>query len=64
MKFAQKLVLFIITIISIILACSRYMIVKNNFLHAIETCVLQNTNHHALEKYVLESQLIKEIQTR
>ena len=62
MKFWKKLVLFVITIISIILSCSRYYIVKNNFLHSIENSSKQNTNQHLLEKYMLESEIVKRIQ--
>lgn len=64
MKFWKKLVLFIITIISIILSCSRYYVVKNNFLHSIANSSKQNTNQHILEKYMLESDIVKKIQAR
>ena len=64
MKFWKKLVLFIIIVISIILSFSRYYIVKNNFSHAIENSLKQNTNQYALEKYMLESSIIKNIQAR
>lgn len=64
MKFWKKLVLFIITIIAIILSCSRYYIIKNNFLKSIENSCKQNTNQHILEKYMLESNIIKNIQAR
>ena len=62
MKFWKKLVLFVITIISIILACSRYYIVKSNFIHSIENSIKQNTNQHILEKYMLENEIVKKIQ--
>lgn len=62
MKFWKKLVLFIITIISIILSYSRYYVVNNNFLHSIENSSKQNTSQHILEKYMLESNIAKEIQ--
>lgn len=62
MRFWKKLVLFIITVISIILSCSRYYVVRNNFLHSIENCQKQNTNQHILEKYMLESNIVKSIQ--
>lgn len=64
MKFGRKLVLFVITIISIILACSRFYIVKNNFLNSIENSSRQNKNQHTLEKYMLESEIVKYIQAR
>lgn len=61
MKFWKKLVLFIITIISIVLSCSRYYVINNNFLHSIESHQKQNTSQHILEKYMLESNIVKEI---
>lgn len=64
MKFWKKLVLFIIAIISIILSCSRYYIVKNNFWHAMENSSKQNKNQHVLEKYMLENEIVKNIQER
>ncbi|MCI8309493.1 MAG: hypothetical protein HFJ45_04740 [Clostridia bacterium] len=64
MKFWKKLVLVIITIISIILSFSRYYIVRNNFFNSIETTSKQNKNQHFLEKYMLESNIIKSIQAR
>ena len=64
MRIWKKFVLFTIAIISIVLACSRYYIVKNNFLHSIENASLQNTNQHVLEKYMLESNIVKSIQER
>lgn len=64
MKFWKKLVLFIITIIAIILSCSRYYIVRSNFLHSIEIASKQNTNQHVLEKYMLESKIVNNIQAR
>ena len=62
MKIWKKLVLFTIAIISIVLSCSRYYIVRNNFLNAIENTSKQNTNQHTLEKYILESNIVKIIQ--
>ena len=64
MKFGKKLVIFIIAIISIILSCSRFYIVKNNFLNSIENNSKQNKNQHTLEKYMLESEIVKNIQER
>ena len=57
MKFWKKLVLFVITTISIILSCSRYYIVRNNFLHSIENSSIQNKNQHILERYMLENEV-------
>ena len=62
MKFWKKMVLFVITTISIILSCSRYYIVKNNFVNSIANSSKQNTNQHILEKYMLESEIVKKIQ--
>ncbi len=64
MKIWKKLVLFTIAIISIVLSFSRYYIVKNNFLHSIENTSKQNINQHSLEKYMLESNIVKSIQER
>ena len=64
MKFGRKLVLFIIGVVSIILSCSRFYIVKNNFLTSIENSSKQNRNQHTLEKYMLESEIVKNIQNR
>lgn len=62
MKFWKKLVLFIITIIAIVLSCSRYYIVKSNFYHSIDDSRKQHSNQHILEKYMLESEIVKSIQ--
>lgn len=62
MKFWEKLILFIITIISVVLSCSRYYIVRNNFFNSIENSSKQHTNQNILEKYMLESYIIKDIQ--
>ena len=62
MKIWKKFVLFSITIISIVLSISMYYIVKNNFLKSIENTSKQNANRHILEKYMLESNIIKSIQ--
>ena len=64
MKIGKKFVLFTITIISIILACSRYYIVKNNFSYSLENISNQNMNQYNLEKYLLESNIVKNIQER
>lgn len=62
MRFWKKLVIFIVTFIAIILSCSRYYIVRNNFLNSLENSKKQNTNQYILEKYMLESEIIKQIQ--
>ncbi len=62
MKIWKKFVLFTIAIIAIVLSCSRYYIVKNNFLHSIENVGLQNESKHILEKYTLENNIVKTIQ--
>lgn len=62
MKIWKKFVLFTIAIISIVLSFSRYFIVKNNFLHSMKNISRQNTNQHSIEKYMLESNIVKGIQ--
>lgn len=62
LKIWKKFVLFSMLIISIVLSLSRYYIVKNNFLKSIENTSKQNTNRHILEKYMLESDIVKSIQ--
>lgn len=64
MKFGIKLALFIITSIAIVLSCSRYYIVRNNFLNSIENSSIQNTNQHILEKYMLENYITQSILNR
>jgi len=61
MQFWKKMVLFIMATISVILAFSRFYIVKNNFSHSIDNASKQRTNQHALEKYMLESNLVETI---
>lgn len=62
MKFWKKLVLFVIAMTSIVLSFSRYYIVKNNFVHAVETSYKNNNNQYILEKYMLESTIVKSIE--
>ena len=62
MKIWEKFVLFAIAIISIVLSLSRYYIIRNNFLNSIENTSKQNTNRHILEKYMIETDIIKNIQ--
>ncbi len=62
MKIWEKFVLFSVTTISIVLAFSRYYIVKNNFLNSIENTSRQNSNRHILEKYMFEENIVKSIQ--
>lgn len=64
MKFGIKLALFIITSIAIVLSCSRYYIVRNNFLNSMENSSIQNTNQHILEKYMLENYITQSILNR
>ena len=61
MKFWKKLVLLVVAVISIILSCSRYYIVRNNFLNSIESSSKQNTNQHTLERYMLENKIVESI---
>ena len=62
MKIWKKFALFTIGVISIVLACSRYYIVKNNFLYSIENVSKQNNSKYMLEKYTLENNIVKIIQ--
>lgn len=62
MKIWKKFVLFSITVISIVLSFSRYYIVKNNFLKSIENMSKQNLNRNIIEKYMIETNIIKIIQ--
>lgn len=62
MKFTLKLVLSIIAIIACILACSRYFVVRQNFMHSIEKRIMQNTNQHTYQRYYIESNVIGLIQ--
>lgn len=62
MKFGTKLTLFIIAVISIVLSCSRFLMVRQNFIHAIENSANQNANGYAIERYYLESSMINAIQ--
>ena len=64
MKIWKKFVLFTIVTISIVLSCSRYYIVKNNFLHSIDNSSKQNSNQYFLEKYMLENEIVKNVQAR
>ena len=62
MKFWMKLDLSIILMIAMILSCSRFIVVRQNFKYSIENSVEQNTNQHRLERYSLESNVINDIQ--
>ena len=62
MKFATKLVLYIIVIISIVLSISRYFVIMQNFMNSIENTAKQNMSKYTLERYMLESNIIKSIQ--
>lgn len=62
MKFKTKLVIYIIVTIALILSCSRYFVVRQNFVHSIESNAKQNAAQYTLERYMLESNIIKNIQ--
>lgn len=63
MRVWKKAILLVIVIISIVLACSRYYVIKNNFFYSIHNISsVQNYNQNILEKYMLESNIIKNIQ--
>jgi len=61
MQFWKKMVLFIVATISVVLSFSRLYMVKSNFSHSIENASKQGNNQHALEKYILESNLVETI---
>ena len=61
MQFWKKMVLFIVATISIILSFSRLYMVKSNFSHSIDNASKQGNNQHALEKYILENNLVETI---
>ncbi len=62
MRFWLKLNLSIVLMIALILSCSRWMIVRQNFRYAVENSIEQNTNQYRLEKYSLETNMINQIQ--
>ena len=62
MKFWIKLILGIVTIISIILSVSRYITVRQNFINSLDNNVKQNANKHRLERYYLDSNIVSKIQ--
>lgn len=63
MKAWKKAILVVIVIMSIILACSRYYSIKNNFFYSLHNISsVQNRNQNLLEKYMLETNIIKNIQ--
>ncbi|MCX4302802.1 MAG: HAMP domain-containing sensor histidine kinase [Clostridia bacterium] len=63
MKSWKKAILLVIVIMSIVLACSRYYVIKNNFFYSIHNISsVQNYNQNILEKYMLESNIIQNIQ--
>lgn len=63
MRVWKKAILLVIVIISIVLACSRYYVIKNNFFYSIHNISsVQNYNQNILEKYMLEINIIKNIQ--
>lgn len=62
MKFWVKLNLCIIVMIAVVLSCSRFIMVRQNFRASIENSANQNMNQHRLERYSLESNMINQIQ--
>ena len=62
MKSWKKAILLVIVIMSIVLACSRYYVIKNNFFYSIHNISsVQNYNQNILEKYIMKQNLSKEI---
>lgn len=63
MKAWKKAILVVIVIMSIVLAYSRYYVIKNNFFYSLHNISsVQNRNQNLLEKYMLETNIIKNIQ--
>jgi len=64
MRFTFKLVLSITAIMSCILACSRYFVIRNNFINSLEKRIIQNINQNTYQRYYIESNAIRTIRTR
>lgn len=62
MKFWVKLNVSIIVLISLVLSCSRFIVIRQNFKASIENSASQNIKQHRLERYSLESNMINQIQ--
>ena len=63
MKAWKKAILVVIVIMSVVLAVSRYYSIKNNFFYSLHNIrSVQNRNQNLLEKYMLETNIIKNIQ--
>lgn len=62
MKFWVKLNVSMMVFISLILSCSRFMMIRQNFKVSIENSASQNRKQHHLERYSLESNIINQIQ--
>ena len=63
MKAWEKAILVVIIIISVVLAVNRYYSIKNNFFYSLHNISsVQNRNQNLLEKYMLETNIIKNIQ--
>lgn len=61
MKFWVKLDLSILVMISMILSCSRFLMIKQNFMNSIERTASQSVNQNLLERYHLESNMVDAI---
>lgn len=61
MKFWVKLDLSILVMISVILSCSRFLIIRQNFTNSIERTASQSANQSMLERYHLESSMVDAI---
>lgn len=62
MRFWKKLTLFIIAVISIVLGCSRYYVVRNNFRHSVAQTCREKMGQLFLERYVLENLIVRTMQ--
>lgn len=61
MKFWVKLNLSILVMISVILSCSRFLMIRQNFTNSIERTASQSMNQNLLERYHLESNIVDAI---
>lgn len=62
MKFSLKLVLSIIVIMTCILSCNRFFIIRQSFRHSIEKSANQNSNQNIAQRYYIESNIVNNIQ--
>lgn len=64
MRFGIKLAAGIITIITITLSVSRFVMVRQNFLYAIEKISQKNMIQRTMERYSLERSILNDMEER